>query len=164
LKPLGIDNISLQEVCDLAQSKSVGRPHLATILKEKGWVTHTKEAFNKYIAEGAPAYVPKFKQTPQQAIALIEEFGGVSVLAHPMITQVDELIPRLVDAGLRGLEAIYPDTSESVRNHYKGIAAKHDLLITGGSDSHGQVRGHASIGSIKLPYQYVEQLKSAVQV
>ncbi len=162
LKSLGIDNIELKEVCDLAQSKSVGRPHLATVLKQKGWVSNIKKAFDKYIAEGAPAYVPKFKQSPQEAIALIREFGGVSVLAHPMITNVDELIPQLVKAGLGGLEAVYPDVSENVRDHYKGLARKHNLVVTGGSDSHGQTGGHAAIGSTKLPYAYVEQLKAAV--
>ncbi len=161
LKALGIDNIDLEEVCGLAQSNSVGRPHLAAKLLEKGWVSNTKEAFDKYIADGGQAYVPKFKQSPQEAIALIRQFGGVAVLAHPMITNIDELIPELARSGLGGLEALYPDVSENVRNYYKGLAKKNNLVVTGGSDSHGFSRGHATIGSIKVPYEYIEQLKEA---
>jgi len=93
LKRLGIDNITPEEVCQLAQSNSVGRPHLATVLQEKGWVSSNQEAFNKYLADNASAYVPKFKQTPAEAIALIREAGGIAVLAHPMLTKVDELTP-----------------------------------------------------------------------
>jgi len=162
LKELGINNIELEEVCALTKSQSVGRPHLAAILEKKGWVKDMREAFNLYIAEGAPAYVAKFKQTPQEAINLINEFGGASVLAHPMITNIDEMIPSLVEAGLDGLEAFYPDIPLNVINYYKRIAKKHNLLLTGGSDSHGKARGHAKIGRIKLPYEYVEALKSRV--
>ena len=89
LKSLGIDNITLEEVCGLAQSKSVGRPHLATVLKEKGWVSSIKMAFDKYLADGAPAFVPKFKQTPYEAIELIQEDSVHSIfLELPKVSGV----------------------------------------------------------------------------
>jgi predicted metal-dependent phosphoesterase TrpH len=159
LKTVGINNITLEEVCGLAQSNSVGRPHLATVLAEKGWVTSNQMAFDKYLADGAPAYIPKFKQTPYEAIELIQKFGGVAVLAHPMLTKVDELIPSFVEAGLGGLEVYYPNTSEAVTSFYEKIAKKNRLLVTGGSDAHGGVKKYTFIGKIKIPYTLVEKLK-----
>lgn len=160
LKEFGINNIRLEEVCALADSNSVGRPHLAAVLKEKGWVANLKEAFNKYLAEGAPAYVPKYEQTPQEAIHLIRRAGGVAVLAHPMLTQIDELIPRLVKEGLGGLEVYYPNASETAVRFYEGLARKHHLVMTGGSDAHGTAKSYTFIGKLKIPYKLVEELKA----
>jgi len=140
LKALNIDNITLEEVCGLAESDAVGRPHLAAKLVEKGWVNNIQMAFNKYLADGAPAFVPKFKQTPNEAIALIQKAGGIAVLAHPMLTKVDELIPGFVKAGLGGIEAYYPNTTDTVMNFYEGLAIKHGLAVTGGSDAHGDAK------------------------
>ncbi|HQP10501.1 MAG TPA: PHP domain-containing protein [Candidatus Omnitrophota bacterium] len=161
LKELGIDNISSEEVNGLTQSDSVGRPHLAALLQEKGWVKTQQMAFNKYLADDAPAFVPKFKQTPYEAIDLIRKAGGVAVLAHPMLTRVDELIKSLVDAGLGGLEVYYPGNFDSVTQFYEGLAKKYGLLATGGSDAHGNIKKHTYIGKIKIPYELVEKLKSA---
>ncbi|MCK5667243.1 MAG: PHP domain-containing protein, partial [Thiotrichaceae bacterium] len=83
-KEFGIDNITLDEVAALAKTDSLGRPHLAQIMVEKKWVPNIKAAFDKYLADNAPVYVPKFKQTPFEAIQLIHDAGGVAVLAHPM--------------------------------------------------------------------------------
>jgi len=164
LKPLGIDNITLEEVCALAQSDSVGRPHLAAKLIEKGWVSNIKMAFNKYLADDAPAFVPKFKQTPNEAIALIQKVGGITVLAHPMLTKVDELIPGFVEAGLGGIEAYYPNTTDTVMNFYEGLAKKHGLVVTGGSDAHGDAKKYTYIGKKTIPYELVEKLKNACHV
>jgi predicted metal-dependent phosphoesterase TrpH len=161
LKGLGVDNITLDEVCRLAKSDSVGRPHLASVLLEKGWVSSIQMAFNKYLAEGAPAYVSKFQQTPREAIALIKQAGGIAVLAHPMLTQIDELIPGLVEAGLGGIEAHYPNASTAVIRFYEGLARKHRLVVTGGSDAHGHVKKHTFIGKLTIPYELVEKLKQA---
>ncbi len=161
LKALGIDNIAPEEVIGLAQSDSVGRPHLATVLQEKGWVKTNQIAFNKYLADDAPAFVPKFKQTPYEAIDLIRKAGGVAVLAHPMLTRVDELIPSFVEAGLGGLEVYYPNTSEKVISYYEELVKKHDLVATGGSDAHGDVKKHTYVGKMKIPYSLVEKLKEA---
>ena len=160
LKELGIDNIELDEVCELAETKSVGRPHLALLLKQKGWVADIKQAFDKYLAEGAAAYYPKFKQTPSEAIKLINEFGGIAVLAHPMVTGIDELIPSLVRDGLRGIEVLYPGVSSNVVSFYEGIAKKHDLVVTGGSDAHGAAKKNITVGCVKVPYDNVEKLKN----
>ncbi len=162
LKELGIKNIELEEVCARARSKSVGRPHLARLLVEKGLVKDIREAFDKYLAEGSPAYVTNFKQTPFDAVSLIKDAGGVAVLAHPMFTQIDEIIPRLVKGGLGGLEVYYPNCSDAAIQFYEGIAKKHHLVMTGGSDAHGKAKKHTYIGRMKIPYELVEKMKEAV--
>jgi len=159
LKAFNIDNIELEEVCALAKSKAVGRPHLARILVKKGWVVDFKEAFNKYLADDAPAYVPKFKQTPSEAIKLIKENGGVSVLAHPMLTNVDQMIAGFAKKGLDGLEVYYPFASQTNIDYYEKLAKKYHLLVTGGSDAHGDSKKHTWVGKIKIPYELVEGLK-----
>ncbi|VAX36324.1 hypothetical protein MNBD_UNCLBAC01-14 [hydrothermal vent metagenome] len=159
LKNLGVDNIELEEVCTLAKSKAVGRPHLATVLKEKGWVPNLKAAFNKYLANDAPAYVSKFQQTPKEAFELIHSLGGVAVLAHPMLTKADPLIPQFVREGLDGLEACYPNTPDTIKSFYEGLAKKHGILVTGGSDAHGDAKKHTWVGKVQVHYNLVEALK-----
>ncbi len=161
LKTLGINNITLEEANELTQSDSVGRPHLATLLIEKGWVKNNKMAFDKYLSDDAPAFVPKFKQTPYEAIEMIRKAGGIAVLAHPMLTRVDELIPSLVEAGLGGLEVYYPGNSDNVTCFYEGLVKKHGLIATGGSDAHGSIKRHTCVGKMKIPYELVEKLKGA---
>ena len=162
LEALGIHDISFEEINGSAKTKALGRPHLAAALVEKKVVGNMKAAFAQFLAEGAPAYVPKFKQTPQEAISLIKGLGGIVVLAHPMLSNVDELIPGFVQAGLGGLEARYPNCSENVTRFYEGLARKHNLVITGGSDAHGAAKKHTFIGKVRIPYDLVEKLKQAV--
>ena len=164
LSGLGIKNIELDEVCSLTKSASVGRPHLAAVLVQKGVVTDRKTAFNKYLAEGAAAYVPKLKQTTQEGIRLIRQAGGVAVLAHPALTQMDQFIPSFVESGLQGLEVYYANTPQPIVNFYAGLAKKHNLLMTGGSDAHGKAKRNTFIGKMKIPYELVEKLKMAARV
>ncbi len=159
LKELGMGNITFEEVMALTKSNAVGRPHLAQLLVEKGWVRNIHEAFNRYLADGRPVCIPKYKQTPIEAIDLIQRCGGVAVLAHPMFSQVDELIPQFVRAGLGGIEVYYPHCPENIIRFYSGIAQKYDLLMTGGSDDHGEFKKNTFIGKCKIPYSLVEQLK-----
>ncbi len=161
LKTQGINNIEPEEVFSLVRSKAVGRVHLATILKQKGHVHTIGQAFEKFIGEGCAAYVKKFKITPFEAIALIRKFNGVAVLAHPMLNGKDELIPSFAEAGLQGIEVYYPNISETTMRYYEGIAKKHNLIATGGSDGHGRAKTSTFIGKIKIPYEIVEKLKSA---
>ncbi len=160
LKGFGVDNITADEVSVLTRSDSVGRPHLALLLKEKGWVSSLQQAFDRYLAEGGCAYVKKFKQSPQEAIQLIRQAKGVAVLAHPMVTKMDEIIPGLVDAGLQGLEVYYPNCSKDVITFYKNLAKKYHLVLTGGSDAHGDGKKNTFIGKARVPYDIVDQLRA----
>ena len=161
LKGVGVDNIEFEEVCALTHSRAVGRAHLAMLLEQKGWVSNIKSAFEKYIGPECPGYAPKYKQTPFEAIELIRSCGGVAVMAHPMLTQKDELIPRFVAAGLKGLEVYYPNCMDTVTRFYEGLAQKNGLIATGGSDSHGKAKSYSYVGKKTVPLEVVEQLRQA---
>jgi predicted metal-dependent phosphoesterase TrpH len=163
LKGMGVNNIEFEEVCALTKSRAVGRAHLAFLLQQKGWVSNAKSAFEKYIGPGCPAYVPKHKQTPFEAIELVRSCGGVAVMAHPMLTQKDELIPRFVAAGLKGLEVYYPNCIDKVTQFYERIAQKNGLIATGGSDAHGKMKPYTYVGKKTVPIEVVEQLRQAKQ-
>ena len=159
LKAVGIDNIEFEEVTALTRSRAVGRAHLALLLQQKGWVSSFKGAFEQYLSEGRPGYASKYQQTPFEAIDLIRQSGGIAVMAHPMLTQKDELISPMVKAGLGGLEVYYSGSTETVTKFYEKIAKKYDLLMTGGSDAHGAAKPHTYVGKMKIPYETVEQMK-----
>lgn len=161
LKSVGVDNIEFEEVCALTKSRAVGRAHLAMLLHQKGWVPNIKSAFEKYLGPGCPGYASKYKQTPFEAIELIRSCGGVAVMAHPMLTKKDELIPRLVAAGLKGLEVYYPNCMDTVTAFYERIAKKNGLIATGGSDAHGKVKSYTYVGKKTVPLDVVEQLRMA---
>jgi len=161
LKEVGVHNIEFEEVCALTKARAVGRAHLAQLLVQKGWVSNIKGAFVKYLGPGCPGYASKYRMTPTEAIALIRSSGGVAVMAHPMLTQKDELIPGLVKAGLKGLEVYYPNCMPTVTQFYERIAQKHGLIATGGSDDHGRSKQHTYIGKTTVPYSVVEQLRQA---
>ncbi|MGB9613010.1 MAG: PHP domain-containing protein, partial [Candidatus Margulisiibacteriota bacterium] len=107
LMGMGI-NLEAEEVFSLAKGKSPGRPHVARALLAKKIVRSVKEAFERFLDFHAPAYVPHYKLTPAEAIALIKEAGGIAVFAHPGMSNCDEIIPDLMAEGLRGLEVYYP--------------------------------------------------------
>ncbi len=159
LKEMKVADVDFDEVAALTKSRSVGRLHLATILLKQRKVSTIKQAFDKYLADSAPVYVADLKPTPFEIIDLIHQAGGIAVLAHPMIANVDELIPQFVEAGLKGMEAYYPNTAEAVVEHYVQIAHKHQLFLTGGSDAHGSAKKNTFIGRLKIPYELVEKLK-----
>ncbi len=161
LKELGMDDLQDEEIFALSKSDSFGRPHLAQLLVRKGHVGSLQEAFHRYLAEGRPAYVEKFKITPAETIRLIRQARGVAVLAHPMATQIDDLIPKLVKSGLRGLEVYYPNCPPAVISRYRKMAEDYRLLITGGSDAHGETKDNTFLGKVTVPYEYVEKLKAA---
>ena len=121
-----------------------------------------KEAFTKYLSEGLPGYAPKYKQTPFEAIDLIRQSGGIAVMAHPMLTQKDELISPMVKAGLGGLEVYYAGSTDTVTQFYEKIARKYGLVMTGGSDAHGAAKPHTYVGKMKVPYEVVEQMKRRI--
>ena len=153
--------ISAEEVLEFTGNAAVGRLHLARMMVKKGFVASAQEAFNRFIGDGRSAYVSRFRLKPGEAIALIRKAGGVPVLAHPYSLANQELIPGFVQDGLMGLEAVYPEHTNSQVKRYKELAQKYGLLVTGGSDCHGQAKPEVKMGMIKLPYEYVEKIKEA---
>ena len=130
--------IEWERVKELSGNGSVGRPHIARALLEKGYIDTLKEAFSKYIGFGGPAYVSREKMTPAEAIELITRADGLAVLAHPLgIPDLDTLLKTLVKAGLTGIEVYYKDYPDEDRERLAKMAEKHGLITTGGTDYHG---------------------------
>ena len=159
LNKLGIP-LPVESVFALANCRSPGRPHVARALVQAGHCRTLDEAFDRFLKKGKPAWVPKFKMSAAEAVGLIHDTGGLAVMAHPGLNRSDEFIPELVAAGLDGLECIHSKHSTKMAEHYLLIADHYGLLVTGGSDCHGMNKGKPLIGSIRLPYAHVEQLKA----
>lgn len=158
LKDMGM-GLTAESVFEIAKQGTPGRLHIARAMAKQGLVGSLGEAFQKFIGDRCPAYVCGFKFSPQEAIKLIRDVGGIPVLAHPYILNRDELITQFVDYGLMGLEVYYPEHTQSMVNFYLNLAKKFNLLVTGGSDCHGNAKPEVKIGSIKIPYELVEKLK-----
>jgi 3',5'-nucleoside bisphosphate phosphatase len=161
LNALGIP-LKAESVFALANCHSPGRPHVARALVQEGFCGELDEAFDRFLKRGRPAWVSKFKISAQEAIGLIHDAGGLAVMAHPGLNHTDEVIPDLVAAGMDGIECFHTKHSTSMSEHYLEIADQHRLLVTGGSDCHGTSKGRPLIGTIKLPYTHVEQMKTRV--
>ena len=151
LREAGLD-VTYDEVRSLAGTESVGRPHIAQLLMQKKYVTSAKEAFDRYLAEGKPAYVARELPTPTEAISWIREAKGVAVLAHP--TWVKEsgeglrtCVSALKEAGLGGVEVHYSTHTKSQTSQYLELARRLDLLVTGGSDFHGITKPDIEVGT-----------------
>lgn len=156
LKGLGVD-LEPAKVFAIAGHKAAGRPHVARALIAAGYVGDFKEAFSRYIDFHGPAYVSHYKLSPEEAISLVASSGGIPVYAHPGVSNRDQIIPDLMAAGLRGIEVYYfgQDTE-----HYLNLARKYGLLLTGGSDYHGERSGRETdLGELTIPDELVDKLR-----
>lgn len=136
LQAIGL-GISFEQVQKLAQGDIIGRPHIARALQQAGYVLSEEEAFQKYIDRGKPGYVPRYKFSPDQAIALIKQAGGISILAHPGLIKEFGKINKLIAMGVEGLEVYYPEHHPDQVIEFARLAEQHHLLMSGGSDFHG---------------------------
>ena len=159
LKNLGI-HIEWQRVQEIAGSGSIGRPHIAQAMLEKGYITSLKEAFNNYISRGGPAYVEREKMTPVEAVELVLKANGLPVLAHPLtVNNVETMINELKAAGLVGIEAYYNGYNSDEIRRLVSLAEKYGLITTGGSDYHGlDAANETMIGGVAVPMESVERL------
>jgi predicted metal-dependent phosphoesterase TrpH len=160
LREMGLD-IEWQRVQEIAGDGAVGRPHVALALMEKGYVSQTNEAFEKYIGRNGPAYVEREKLTPVEAVETITSWGGVAVLAHPaQLLDLDANLEDLKAAGLVGMEVYYAQYSEERIQELASTAAKHGLLPCGGSDYHALDNpGERLPGTMGPPLEVVERLE-----
>lgn len=159
LSGMGI-NIEWRRVKEIAGDGSVGRPHIAQAMLEKGHITSFKEAFDKYIAREGPAYVEREKMMPAEAVELIVRNNGLPVMAHPFtVVDVEAMIIELKPAGLAGIEAYYKSYSAEEKSYLLGLAEKYDLIITGGTDYHGlDDIDEVMMGGADVPFEAVESL------
>jgi len=170
LNRLGIQ-ITYEEVLKASGGGQVGRPHFAQVLIEKKYVRTFQEAFDRFLKKGAPAYVDKLRFTTKEALHFINEAKGVAVLAHPNTlkmngySELENLLLRLIEEGLKGIEVYYPEHSPLEVARYKTLAERYSLLITGGTDYHGIEKNGLDMGvgrgEMKLSYLMVEELKAA---
>ena len=158
LKGIGLA-LEAEEVFEAGGEGSVGRLHLATVLRKKGYTNTVEEAFRKYIGDGKPCYVAKINLTPEEAIGEIIKAKGIPVLAHPGVTAKDEFILSYIKHGLMGIEVYHPEHTPVIVRHYEKLAKDLGLLITGGSDCHGLGKGRVLMGSVTVPYELVEKLR-----
>ncbi len=141
LQALGLP-VSFERVREIAGGGNIVRPHVAQAMVEAGIVGSEKEAFDRYIADGKPAHVPKHALDPVRATRLITAAGGICVLAHPGMwgdqsSVPEELVEAMAEAGMQGLEVVHTDHDEAARARYGAIAERLGLVPTGGSDCHG---------------------------
>ncbi|MCL5037027.1 MAG: PHP domain-containing protein [Chloroflexi bacterium] len=160
LNKLGMD-VSFEKVLENAQGESLCRPHIGRVMVKLGYVKNYQESFDKYLARGMPAYVPRKKFTPEIAVEIIKEAGGVPVLAHPGLVaeDVEALIIRLLPLGLEGIEAYYPHHNGEKTRYFAELAGRYNLLTTGGSDYHGEgVRNSTGLGETLYPWEEFQKL------
>lgn len=161
LHKLGLTQVTLERVLELG-GESVGRPHLAAVMVEHGIVRSLNEAFDRFLTRGKPAYVPRPKLTPEEAIAVIRQAGGVSVVAHPGLIRDDKWVRHFIKEGVMGIEAYHTDHSENQRQFYARWAHDAGLICTGGTDSHGPKGSRTVIpGQVNVSMDVVGQLKQA---
>ncbi len=164
LRDLNI-HIDWQRVQEIAGDGSIGRPHIAQAMLEKGYINSIKDAFDGYIEHGGPAYVEREKMTPAEAVALIVRSDGLPVLAHPFtVNDPDKMVIELKKKGLVGIEAYYNGyTAEEVKS-LVSLADKHSLVTTGGSDYHGlDDSTETMIGGVEVPVASAERLISLAE-
>ena len=156
--------IDAAEVFAIVKEGSAGRPHVAQVMVQRGYVRSVREAFDRYLHANGPANVPRKRPTPVEAVRIIRRAHGVPVFAHPGLADRDALIPELVEAGLMGIEAIYAEHSAAQTAHYKDVCRAHGLVATGGSDYHGERSGRTNpLGHPPVPMSVWEELKAAAE-
>ncbi len=169
LNGLGID-ITTEEIKSEALGDVTGRPHIARVLVNRGFVKSIDDAFNKYLGREGLAYFKRFELKPEQGIQAIRRAGGLPVLAHPVFLrktydEMDKLLGELKGFGLAGIEALYSDHTREDTGNFLRLAIKHGLIVTGGSDFHGSFKPGMELGTgrggLEVPYELLENLRKA---
>lgn len=168
LAQLGLD-IHIDDVAARAGGGSVGRPHIAGVMVDRGYVPDIATAFDQYLAQGRPAYVGRRRLVPVEAIALARQAGGVPILAHPFTlgfdddTRLVETLERLAEAGLIGVETHHSGTEPERRRLLRKLATRLDLAPSGGSDFHGTykpgIEVGTGIGDLAVPAEFLDELR-----
>ncbi|HEV3215838.1 MAG TPA: PHP domain-containing protein [Vicinamibacterales bacterium] len=154
-KPINRDKV----LAEKEAGRSLGRPMVARALVKAGHAVDIRQAFDELIGEGKPAYVARVGPEPSVVVSIIARAGGVCSLAHPGLLKRDDLIPGMVEAGLTALEAFHSDHDEETTAHYLALAERYGILVSGGSDYHGEpIRRKAAFGTVGLPPEHFERL------
>ena len=172
LKDLGI-TVTMDELWEISKGGQIGRPHIARVMVEKGYVKSVSDAFERYLKRGAKAYAPKSILGPNEAIKVIKGAGGIPVLAHPFSLlardreELFAIVESLKKEGLMGVECYYSEHDDAFTGVCLEIVRALDLIVTGGSDYHGKAKPYIRLGSgkggLKVPYTCVEALRGALK-
>ena len=155
--PIDVD--ALMQAAKALGGKSLARPQIAQALIAAGHVATVAEAFEKYLAEDGPAYVPHRGASPAEVVALIVKAGGLASLAHPGYTKKDDVVPAMIEAGLGAIEAYHSSHDDETTQRYLALAGEHRLAVSGGSDYHGVgTRRSEFFGVTQLPGEHYERL------
>lgn len=155
LVALGI-SITMDDVLAQTHGASLGRPHIARAMMARGYITDLRQAFDKYLGAGKPAFIEKEKLDAAEGIALLHQAGALAVWAHPGRLGTQDLVKPLAKAGLDGLEVLHPGHSPDDRARLFMLAERHGLLLSGGSDWHGQFEGPRQLGNQQVPLAWLE--------
>ena len=165
LNYIGID-ISYEEVKSFAEEGTIGRPHIARMLIEKGYVFDELEAFNRYLMPTKPAYVARQRVSPWKAIELIKASGGLAFWAHPEYSSDNSsyLVEQFVEWGIHGIEVVHPiQIDQSIQKYWEQKARENGLLVSGGTDFHGYEETLIEIGDVCIPYAYLDEIKKRLR-
>lgn len=165
LRDLGVP-VSFDRILELAGEAPIARPHVAAAVVEVGGAASAQEAFDRFLADGGPAHVPKHAVDPVRAVELLTAAGGVAVLAHPGLYGArdgrsgtpNDLIEEMAAAGLCGIEVEHPEHTEQHRAHYADLAVGLGLVQTAGSDYHGTAKANR-LGEVTTPSKLVDELR-----
>ncbi len=149
-----------ERIARIANGGSIGRPHIGRALVDAGYFENIETVFDQLIGYRRPAYVPKEKLTPADAIRYLHQARGMAVLAHPGNYLDDTALQEFMANGIDGIEVFHPNHPNAVVMRLLKMAKDYDLLVTGGSDNHGQAKSDTYIGAVKVPYVYVENLQT----
>ncbi len=169
LSQLGM-HLDYEAIKTVAREGPVGRPHIAQALVQEGHVANLREAFDKYLKKGAPAYAERLRFSEVDAIRIIDQADGIAVLAHPKSlccadsASLSTIVARLVSLGLEGIEVYYPSHSPEMQRTYASLAGQYGLLVTGGTDFHGAIYPEIQLGfgygDLYVPYSFLEAMKA----
>jgi predicted metal-dependent phosphoesterase TrpH len=161
LEALGV-KIDMEKVFENAGAGALGRPHIAGALVEGGFVKDFNDAFNKYIGEDGPAYVDKYKMSPEDAVYYIHGAGGLAFVAHPGFYMEDlDAFYQLLENGFDGIEVFHSKHKTQTANQLRSIANELGLLESGGSDFHG-FAGRDVLGDPKVPFEFFEKIRESL--
>lgn len=153
-------NITIEDVMEFSRDGYIGRPHIARALMKAGYVDNIQEAFNRYLERGKPAYSERFAFSIEEVIKLIKDLGGISSLAHPGLLNNTAIIDYCISEGIQGIECSHSKHSKSQTRTFKKIARKNNLLITGGSDCHGdETSGEILLGKYGVGEEEILKIK-----
>lgn len=162
--------IDYDELLSFCKESVITRAHFARLLLAKGYIKSLKEAFDRYIGDDCPCYIPREKVSPARGIELIKKAGGIPILAHPLLLKMgkdalDNVVSEMKEYGIMGLEAMYCTYTPSDEREMTALAKKYDLLLSGGSDFHGEAKPGLELGKgygrLYIPEQILDTIKEA---